>query len=341
MTPLVSILIPAYKAEATIPSTIQSTLAQSWPRIEVIVVVDGSLDRTHQVAESAGDARVRVITQANQGAAAARNHALQLSQGDFIQWLDADDLLSPDKVSRQMEVLLASGDERLLASCGWVEFLHRPAPARALPTPLWADLTPTEWLLRKLELNLHMQTATWLTSRSLTLAAGPWNTAMLGDDDGEFFCRVLLKSSGVRFVPGEFVYYRATGATSLSYVAGSDRKLEAHFASMRLHIGYLRSLDDSPRARRACVTYLQNWLGEFYPERPDIVAAARQLADELGGTLDTPAFSWKYAWLGALFGPQAAKRLQVRARRSRWNAQRRLDKLLAAFDGRGAEIPGR
>lgn len=335
MTPLVSILIPAYKAEVTIPSTIQSALAQSWPRLEVIVVVDGSPDRTHQVAENAGDARVRVVTQANQGAAAARNHALQLSQGDFIQWLDADDLLSPDKISRQMAVLLEHGDERLLASCGWAEFLYRPAAARSVPTRLWQDLTPTEWLLRKLEDNLHMQTATWLTSRALTLAAGPWNTAMLGDDDGEFFCRVLLRSSGVRFVPDELVYYRSTGSTSLSYVSGSDRKLEAQFASMRLHIGYVLSLDDSPRAKQAAVSYLQNWLGEFYPQRPDIVNAAEVIARELGGTLSAPHFSWKYAWIKTLLGPSAGRRAQIAARRTRWAAQRALDRLLAMGGSQG------
>jgi len=49
--------------------------------------------------------------------------------------------------------------------------------------------------------NLYMQTATWLVSRELTEAAGPWDTRLLGDDDGEYFCRVLLASNGVRFVP--------------------------------------------------------------------------------------------------------------------------------------------
>ena len=112
-----------------------------------------------------------------------------------------------------------------------------------------------------------MQTATWLVSRELSEAAGPWDTRLLGDDDGEYFCRVLLASDGVRFVPEAKVYYRGPGVAfrSLSYIGRSDRKLEAHWLSMRLHIDYLRSLEDSERVRDACLTYLQNFADPLLP----------------------------------------------------------------------------
>jgi hypothetical protein len=179
-----------------------------------------------------------------------------------------------------------------------------------------------------MEQNLHMQTATWLVSRDVTNAAGPWNTNLLGDDDGEYFCRVLLRSDGVKFVPGAKVFYRASGATSLSYICESDRKMDAHLASMRLHIDYIRSLDDGPRVRAACVTYLQNWLMGFYPERADIVQGARKLAAELGGHLQTPRFSWKYGWVERLAGPELAKKAQVIGRKTRWNLSRSVDRFM-------------
>ena len=182
-----------------------------------------------------------------------------------------------------------------------------------------------------------MQTATWLVSREVTSAAGLWNTQLLGDDDGEYFCRVLLQSSGVKFVPEAKVFYRAAGASSLSYIGRSSLKIEAHFRSMQLHIGYIRSLEDSPRVRKACVNYLQTWLVDFYPERPDIVKRAQDLAAELGGRLEPPRFSWKYAWLGALGGPDLAKRAQVFARNTRWSLTRSLDKALY----RAEELGGR
>jgi glycosyltransferase involved in cell wall biosynthesis len=331
--PLVSILIPAFNAERWIEGTLRSALNQTWPRTEVIVVDDGSRDRTREVATSFASAGVKLVSQPNQGAAAARNRAFAESRGDYIQWLDADDLLGPDKIGRQLAARERPADPRTLLSAPWGQFLFRHAHARFSRTALWCDLTPVEWLVRKLGQNLHMQTATWLVSRELTEAAGPWNTRLLGDDDGEYFCRVLMQSNGVRFVPDAKVFYRSTGSQSLSYIGRSSAKIEAQFHSMRLHIGYIRSLEDSERVRSVCVKYLQTWLMNFYPERPDIVRAAEELARELGGRLETPRFSWKYAWVGAVAGPELAKRTQVLSRHVKWSLLRSWDQLLARVEG--------
>src|SRR4029450_13201330 len=103
MKPLVSILIPAYNAERWIADTIRSALLQTWPRKEIIVVDDGSTDRTLQAARHFASPTVSIVTQENQGASAARNRAFELCQGDYIQWLDADDLLALDKIAKQVE----------------------------------------------------------------------------------------------------------------------------------------------------------------------------------------------------------------------------------------------
>ena len=121
--------------------------------------------------------------------------------------------------------------------------------------------------------NLHMQTATWLTSRELAEAAGPWDTRGLSDDDGEYFCRVAFGIiEGTGFVPDTGVFYRMAASNRLSSIGSSDRKKDAMLISMKLHVQYLRSLEDSERVRKACLTYMQNWYHNFYPERPDIVA---------------------------------------------------------------------
>ena len=114
-----------------------------------------------------------------------------------------------------------------------------------------------------MQFNLYMQTATWLVSRELAEAAGPWDTRLLGDDDGEYFCRVLLASDGIRFVPEAKVCYRAAGPGSLSYIGQSDKKMVAQWLSMVLHIHYIRSLEDSRRVREACIQYLQYWVPSF------------------------------------------------------------------------------
>src|SRR5262249_59488473 len=102
---------------------------------------------------------------------------------------------------------------------------------------------------------------------------------------------------GVVFFADAKVFYRFSGYSRLSYIGRSDRKMAAHFDSMRLHIRYLLSLEDSSRTRAACVKYLQNWLLTFYPERMDIVREAESLAAELGGKLVGPGLPWKDVWL--------------------------------------------
>ncbi len=335
--PLVSILIPAYNSQAWIADTLRSALGQTWEPKEIIVVDDGSSDQTLAIARKFESDQVRVVSQKNQGAASARNTALSLCRGDYIQWLDADDFLAPDKISLQMAVLSGIGSKRVLVSSEFGKFLHQWQRAEFVPSGLWDDLEPTEWLLRKMGDNLYMQTATWLVSRELTEASGPWDTRMLSDDDGEYFCRVLLNSDGTRFVPGAKVYYRGFRSNSLAYVGKSNRKRDALWISMKLHIGYLRSLEDTPRIREASLRYLQRNMINFYPERVDIVQEAEKLAAELGGQLRPPHLSWKYSWIKSLFGWSAAKNTALEMRKIRWSFEESLDRL--AFQVKSQEIP--
>jgi glycosyltransferase involved in cell wall biosynthesis len=335
MKPLVSILIPAHNAEKWIADTIRSAVAQTWERKEIIVVDDGSTDQTLGIARQFESESVCVIRQENQGAAAARNKAFSLCHGDYIQWLDADDLLASDKIAKQMEALDRGGSRQRLLSSSFGQFMYRPYRARFTPSALWCDLSATEFLLRKLTYRVFMQTAVWLVSRELTEAAGPWDTSMISDDDGEYFCRILLASDGIRFVQDARVYYRSVGTMRLSYVGGSNRKLEALWRSMQLHIAYLRSLEDSEKVRAACLKYLQNYLIDFYPLRLDIAEQMHKVAKELGGQLHPPHLSWKYSWIKTLFGWSWAKRAQLFLPSVKWSLIRFWDKALFRIETRG------
>ena len=186
MKPLVSILICAYNAEEWIADTLQSAIAQTWQRKEIIVVDDGSTDRTIEVARRFKG--VTVVPREHQGFAPSQNSAIQLCQGDYIQYLDSDDLLAPDKIERQLGALREGDSRRILLSSPWAHFYYRTHNVRFVRNSLWQDLSPVEWLLRKMSENLHMQNATWLVSRELVEAAGPWDTRLHYDQDGEYFC---------------------------------------------------------------------------------------------------------------------------------------------------------
>ena len=134
---------------------------------------------------------VQVVDQPNQGASAARNHGLRLARGDFIQFLDADDLLSPAKIERQL-ALLAQRPAGTVASCAWGRFRGDPAEARFTDTAVFHDFAPLDFLVLAGESGLMMHPSAWLVPRAVAERAGPWNETLTLNDDGEYFCRVLL-----------------------------------------------------------------------------------------------------------------------------------------------------
>ena len=99
----VSVIIPGYNAASTAVEAVQSVLAQTWPNVECIYVDDGSSDDTRERLAPYMD-RIRYLRKENGGFASARNLGMQQARGDFIAWLDADDIFRPDKLERQMAV---------------------------------------------------------------------------------------------------------------------------------------------------------------------------------------------------------------------------------------------
>ncbi len=329
MPDLVSILIPAFNAERWLGETIRSALDQTWPRKELIVVDDGSSDGTQRVARAFASSGVHVIAQRNAGASAARNRALSLAQGDYIQWLDADDLLAPEKIEQQLRDAEPGATSTTLLSSAFAEFFATPSRATRVPTALWQDLSPLDFLLERFTGNLWMSPAVWLVSRRLTQLAGPWDERLTLDDDGEYFSRVAAASHRIHFVGHACSYYRRANVHSLSR-GTSDRACESLLLSLRLCIAHLRSLEDSERTRTAGVQLLQSWtdLSDcFGPDNPDRLCRVSELARELGGALRPPRLGWKYTPIRALFGWKAARRTKTAVSNIKLRARLQFDRL--------------
>lgn len=163
-----------------------------------------------------------------------------------------------------------------------------------------------------------MSSSAWLTSRLLTELAGPWDERLSMNQDGEYFCRVIAKSDNVVFVPEAREYVRRSHLGSVSR-SRSRRALESHFLSKALCIGYLLSLEDSDRTRKACVEFLQNGLSYYYPDQADLLEKANDLARELGGTLSPPTPRRKFSIVKTILGftwANVVRRLWRRARHS-------------------------
>jgi hypothetical protein len=324
---LVSVLMPAYNAEKWIKQSIESALKQTWENKEIIIVDDGSRDRTLKIAKSFESGTVKVVSQNNRGAATARNRALSLASGDYIQWLDADDLLAPDKIAGQMKAAAGERSKLILYSSPHGVFYHRYRKAKFVPNPLWQDLSPVDWLVLNLADKLWMNPAGWLISRELTEKAGPWDRRLTMDDDGEYIARVVAASEQVKFVREAKCYYRQSGFYQLSKKM-SDRARDSLLLSTQLRIRTLLSLEDNERTKRIGLTFLQARLPVFYPENTEALRRMNALALELGETLTPPKLGWRAGLLHKIFGPKRGKELMIIPRRLRLAAAVRWDELM-------------
>lgn len=202
--------------------------------------------------------------------------------------------------------------DRILFSCPFARFYYQKEKAKLFESPLYRDLTPLEYFFIKFPENTYLQPSVWLQSRKLADLAGPWWNLRSPDDDGEYFCRVVAASRGIRFVPGIRTYWRVGNNRSFSWAwRGSKAAQDATFQSACRCIEHFRKLEDSEASRAACVTFLQNRFGYFYPDNTEIVNKMHALARELGGVIFPPHLKWKYKWIHLLFGRQAARRAEL------------------------------
>ena len=308
MMPLVSILMPAYNASPYVAAAIESVLAQTHSIVEVIVVDDGSFDDTLHVARKFEGRQVCVLSQVNRGASAARNRAFDECQGEFIQYLDADDLLHPNKVRTQL-ARLHECSQATIAAGRWGRFSASPHAARFVPEPFWKDCDPVEWLSECWVRHSMLQPGAWLLPRRLVEAAGPWDESLTLNDDGEFFARAVLASDGVAFCDGAVLYYRSGMPGALSN-RKTNAAWDSAFRSLKKCSPLLLAVEQSPRTRRACCRAFEEFVYGSYPAVPQLRAEAWQHVRELGGPYFRPQMGPRMRAMSRLMGWKGAKWLR-------------------------------
>lgn len=311
--PLVSLLIPAYNAGAWLPAALDSALAQTHPRLEIIVVDDGSSDETPSILDAHARAhpdRIRFVTQPNRGQSAAVNRALAEARGDYVKFFDADDLLAPEAVAIQVAALEAAPPGRV-AYGEWARFHRDPAEAEFRPRPGWRSCdAPIDWICETWSDTEPMyQCALWLVPRALIGRVGGWDERLSLINDFEFFTRLVLASSGVVHTPGARLYYRSGLAGSLSRRT-SRRALESAWLSVSTAARALLAAEDSPRTRRVAADNLRSFVYAYYPAAPDLMELALAECDRLGGSSLLPSGGRGFRLVLRLLGWRAALRFR-------------------------------
>ncbi len=310
--PLVSILMPGYNAAPFVEETLRAAFAQTWRPLEVIFVDDGSTDDTVARARGFVPQGLHLLTQANGGAASARNQALRTARGDFIQYLDADDLLAPDKIERQLARAAAEPADTVLTG-RWGRFTQAPDAAEFRDdNPLCADLSPRAFFLRYGSHDCMMHPAAWLIPRALAAEAGPWDERLSLNDDGEYFARIAAAAGRLAHCADALSYYRSGVPGSLSHQRRRRHLESAHLALTRITDRML-GVEDSPAMRRAAADLCQRFAYDYFPAGPDLVARALTRSRELGGSGLPPLGGRGFRWLARIIGWRTARRLQVLA----------------------------
>lgn len=283
----VSVIIPAYNAEKFIAETLESVAGQSWPNIEAFVFDDGSKDNTLAVAKKFESDKIKVFTQKNSGACVARNKGLKASTGQYIQFLDADDVLSLDKIESQMNVLQGKSDYLVVSPT--VHFMDGDDYMSMKPREesfwIYDNNEPADFLVRLYGGDGErwmVQTSAWLTPKSICDSIGPWNEKLLLDQDGEYFARAVLASKGIRTTGGMNYYRRFFSGANISAKANKRENLESALLALELKASYISEHTNSDRFKQALSTLYLEIAINAYPRFKDITEKCEQKIKETG-----------------------------------------------------------
>jgi glycosyltransferase involved in cell wall biosynthesis len=294
----VSILIPVYNSESFITDTIKSALNQSWQNKEIIVVDDGSSDGSLEIARSFENKILKVYTQDNKGVCAARNFALTKATGEYIQFLDHDDILDVDKIEYQMNFITSNElSETDVVYCAYENFYDNVF--KTIPNNVShkdkSYTQPLELFNDMLIARTIILPASYLMHRCLIECSGGWNESLLNNEDGEFYARVMNLTSRVFFVPKVKIYWRTT-ENSLSKRV-SQTYLGYKYKAWTSIIELLLKNNNSERTQYACMQLLTDFIVEFRPENSIWLKPIEQFMNTNNLYIDLDGKSDRHKWL--------------------------------------------
>jgi len=295
---LVSIIIPNYNSAEHITETLTSVTNQTYSNWECIVVDDYSTDNSVEIVNKFVNRypnKIFLVQNKKKGACAARNLGFKKSNGSFIQYLDSDDLLSFDKIEKQIKILINNPNRLAICNC-WhfhssiddayntdVDFIFTSNSPADFLTNLWGANGTSNYVA------VH----SYLSPRNLIEKAGPWNDSLIKDQDGEFFARVVLKSEGLIYVPIIKCYYRRLHSfTSIS----SQKELNAlnnNLFVTQLKEKHLFTVKKNLETKKAIAALYKQVAIDAWPQYKATTKAALNHCKRLGDSNFSPILGGK------------------------------------------------
>ena len=253
--PKISIIIPAYNAESTIKSTIESVQKQSFSDFELIIINDGSTDRTLEIVQEIKDSRIKLFCYRNGGLSIARNRGIKQATGDYIAFLDADDLWTKDKLEKQLAVLEANPSAGVAYSqTSYIDeqgnFLYNCNPV-SFENNVLGELLLTNFL---------QNGSNPLIRRQAIKKVGEFDLALKSSEDWDYYLRLAIHYPFC-VVPEYQILYRKTSTNMSSNVELMKQTsyivLERTYQNAPQNLQYLRSQSFSILHLYCAELYLQ------------------------------------------------------------------------------------
>lgn len=258
--PEISVIIPAYNSEETIVQTIKTVIRQTFHDFELIVIDDGSKDKTPELVHSIKDDRIKLFSYENGGLPTARNRGMTHSNGEFIAFLDADDLWTPDKLELQLAALKQSSEAGLAYS--WTYFMdinERGEAVTLLPSPSYSFEGDVYEKLLVSDF-IHSGSNTLIRRQTLD-SVGNFDSTLKSCEDWDYWLRVAASWHFV-VVPKHQVFYRRSPNSMSSKVEVMRRE-----ALIAMGKAYKSAPADLQHLKRHTLANLHKYCAGLYLQR--------------------------------------------------------------------------
>ena len=254
---VVTVIIPTFNRQAMIINALNSVLNQTYRPIELIVIDDGSTDETKDIIEKWKEACIddpsftfQYIYHENMGVSGARNLGLVKSHGEFIQYLDSDDLLLPNRILVCVEVLENNPTSEFVHSAFYLDYGEDSGRGFVLsgPPDIGRDPNPRNYLW----------TAAGLFRRALVVDTGPWNESLRINEDSEYFSRLLAITDDCVALPEALVIKRKHSESRLLDLRTDERGLKDKYRSIMLQGKVFLKYDDNNGSANAKLWIVQD-----------------------------------------------------------------------------------
>lgn len=279
--------MPCYNAGQYVAETLTCLLKQDYENIEVILVDDGSTDNSYTVAKQYVSDKIKVLRQPNSGACVARNLALSKASGEFVMFMDADDLITKDYISAQM-AMHTEAPEGYMTFGHWARFYDGQLnQAKVEEGEIYHDYAKASDALADLWNGKGMMPIhTYIIPRSI-VGDERYDVRLKVNQDGEFLCRILMRAKGLKYCPLGVAYYRSGLAGSVSTKKISHAKGKSLLLASQLCKASIGSLVEDNYFARGLVRQFSA-VAYIYQSYPDLVAKAKQEVNMLPVKLKNP-----------------------------------------------------